>query len=305
MLKPLPRHCPVCDSPQTEVVGPILHPEPALVAGVPLDLGDSPFALRRCSKCGFQFKDPGIDPKKLLDCYAAADSGNWGESPDPRQRKFDILRDTLAQFSPGLRILEVGCFNGAMLEFFGDHWERYGVEPAKAAVELANRRGVTILADTLDNVNGGAETFDAILAIDVLEHVVDPLPFFRRVSELLKPSGVFIVVTGNTKSLAWRMQGSMFWYCSLPEHVSFYDRQSIDELGRLSGLECIEFRELCHKRLPVTRWVSDMLKSTAYVLGRSTGGLGIAPLRRLFVERRGPSIQSAKDHFLGVLRKVG
>jgi SAM-dependent methyltransferase len=297
------RPCPVCESTQTEEIGPILHPQPTHVAGVLLDLGGTRYTLRRCRDCGFQFKDPAIEPAKLLACYEAADSDNWGESPDPWQRQFDVLRESLKKFAPGRRVLDVGCFNGAMLAFFGEEWDRNGVEPARAAVEIAERRGVKVLADTLDNLGPDVEPFDAVLAIDVVEHLVEPLPFFRRISELLKPGGVFILFTGNTSALAWRLQGSMYWYCSLPEHVSFYDRRSLDELGRRSGLTCVDFRELSHKRLPITRWASDMLKCAVYVAGRATGGLGLKPLRRIFVERRGPSVMTAKDHLLCVLRK--
>ncbi len=297
------RPCPICASANLGVVGPILHPQPTMVAGVAIDLGDETFSLRRCLDCGFQFKDPAIDPDKLLACYAAADSDNWGESPDPWQRKFDVLLEVLERHAPGRRILDVGCFNGAMLSYFGESWTRCGVEPSKAAADLARRRGVSVLADTLENINGSVEPFDAILAIDVVEHLVDPLRFFRNVSERLNRGGVFVVLTGNTAALAWQWQGSMYWYCSLPEHVSFYNRGSFEKLGSLSGMDCVECLDLGHKRLPISRWGTDTLKSAIYVTGRALGGFGLTPLRRIFVERRGPSIQTAKDHLICVLRK--
>lgn len=288
---------------QTTVVGPILHPQPTLVAGVPLDLEDATFELRRCNDCQFQFKNPAVDAQKLISCYAAADADNWGESPDPRMRKFDVLRDTLERHATGQRILDVGCFNGAMLQYFGDRWERFGVEPSHAAAELAGQRGIRVLADTLENLPTDERAFDAILAIDVLEHVVEPVPFFRLVSERLKPGGVFVGLTGNTDSLAWRLQGSMYWYCSLPEHVSFYNRASLETVGHLTGFELVACSDLSHKRLPVTRRVADLLKSLGYVAGRAVNGFGVPALRRIFVDRRGPSIQSAKDHLLCVLKK--
>lgn len=298
-----PRSCPVCASPDVTIVGPILHPQPTMVAGVALDLGDEPYWLRRCSRCGFEFKDPVIDARKLLACYAAAQSDNWDESPDPEMRQFGLLRDVAARHAAGRRVLDVGCFNGAMLEYFGDNWERFGVEPSREAAELAGRRGVTVLADTLENLDSSARDFDVILAIDVVEHLVEPVPFFCHVSKRLRPGGIFLLLTGNTDSRAWRMQGSMYWYCSLPEHVSFYNRASLRKLGSVSGLECVECIDLCHKRLSTKRWCLDMVKSAGYVAVRAAKGFGIPALRRMFVERRGPSIQAAKDHLICVLRK--
>jgi SAM-dependent methyltransferase len=267
-------------------------------------LGDVDFELRRCEDCQFEFKDPIVDAEKLLACYAAADAGNWDESPDPWQRKFDVFRDVLQQHARGRRVLDVGCFNGAMLEYFGNDWDRFGVEPSLSAAELAGKRGIRVLSDTLENLPAGEPAFDAIMAIDVLEHVTDPMPFFRLVSKCLAPGGVFIAVTGDTDASAWRWQGSMYWYCSLPEHVSFYNRAALEKAGGMTGMEVIYCSGLCHKRLPRSRHFADSAKSAVYVAGRSVGGFGVPALRRRFVERRGPTIQSAKDHLLAVLRKV-
>lgn len=297
------RRCPVCQFLGTYSVGVIRHPGKPRVAGVELDLGGEDFELRRCPKCGFQFKHPGIDMSELLACYAKAAPDNWGASPDPRYRKYDVLRDVLEKYSSSGRILDVGCFNGAFLAYVGSKWEKYAVEPARAAAEVAEKRGVKVLADTLDGVSNNVSPFDAILAIDVVEHILDPVPFFQRVADLLRPGGIFVMLTGNTGSLAWRLQGSMYWYCSLPEHVSFFDRQSVDEIAKRSGMVCVAFRALRHKRLPVTRWVADVLKSTAYLAVRLTNGFGCIWLRRTIAGRRGPTLMTAKDHMLCVLRK--
>jgi SAM-dependent methyltransferase len=298
------RVCPVCETSSVGTVGPILHPQPALVAGVTVDLGGTEYWLRQCPRCGFQFKDPPIDAEKLLACYAAADSANWELDPDPWQRQFDILGELLAAHAPGRRVLDVGCFNGALLSYLGDGWQRFGVEPSHEAADLARERGVNVLGATLEDLRGDIAAVDAVLAIDVVEHVVEPLPFFQAVRDRLAEGGIFLILTGNTDALAWRLQGSMYWYCSLPEHVSFYNRRALEWIARQVGFEVADFRTLGHKRMSSVRHFSDVAKSAAYIAGRRARGLGIAPLRRLFVERRGPSIQSAKDHLACVLRRI-
>lgn len=303
MTSPSIHACPICDSTNTDIVGPILHPEPALVAGVELMLGSTAYSLWICRECGFQWKDPPIEHEILLACYAAADSDNWQEIPDPHVRQFDLLLNQLKLHAIGRRVLDVGCFNGAMLKYFGDSWDRYGVEPSRSAAELARQRGIQILAATLENIDASIAPFDAILAIDVVEHLVEPLPFFRQVCSRLKSGGVFILLTGNTDALSWRLQKNMYWYCSLPEHLSFYNRSSLDNIGKSVGMDRVECVEVCHKRLPLSRWVRDMIKCGIYLTGRKTHGFGVPQLRCFFTKRRGPSIESANDHLICVFRK--
>jgi SAM-dependent methyltransferase len=303
MTLPIARSCPVCTSTDTVVVGPILHPPVTVAAGVPFELGDSKFTLRRCRRCGFQFKDPTLDAARLIACYTAADAAYWEHSPDPHQRQFDVLLEVAERHAPGRRILDVGCFNGAMLSYFGPSWRRHGIEPSVKAAEVARSRGVDVLASTLDGLDDSHGQFDIITAIDVVEHVVDPLPFFRQVRDRLAPGGVFLLLTGDTSSFAWRMQGGLYWYCSFPEHVSFYDQASLNEIAKLLEMECVDFRSVYHKRTSMMRWISDTFKTTIYLTGRAVRGFGLPPLRRMFVERRGPSVQSAKDHLICVLSK--
>jgi SAM-dependent methyltransferase len=256
-----------------------------------------------CRTCGFQFKDPPIDQDRLMACYTSASADNWELDPDPLIRQFDVLESIVEKHAAGRRILDVGCFNGAMLNYLGAGWQKFGIEPSQAAKRIAEKRGVEVLAPSLEEMEGGV-SFDVVVAMDVVEHLVDPLPFFERVSGLLAPQGIFVILTGDNRSLAWRLQGSKYWYPSLPEHVSFYSRQTLEWIGRNLGLETVEYRRVCHKRLPLRRWISDMVKSAAYIGGRAVRGFGIPPLRRLFVDRRGPTIQAAHDHLINVYRKT-
>jgi SAM-dependent methyltransferase len=296
------RPCPVCGSSRIVARGPILHPRPALVAGMPIDLGDDAYVLARCPVCGFAFKDPPIPEAELLRCYAKASSDHWEERPDPIARSWDTLKHSIEQHAPGRTVLDIGCFNGALLEFLGAGWDRFGVEPSAPAAQMARSRGVNVLGATIDDVPREL-SFDVIVAIDVVEHIADPLPFFRAVARHLRPRGAFIVQTGDLDAWTWRLEGSRYWYCSLPEHVSFYNRRAMTELAARTGMKSVGHLRLPHDRQSVLTRAIELLKNVGYVVGVRLGGFGLPALRRRFVDRRAPGWLTANDHMLHIMRR--
>lgn len=296
--------CPLCGETGAQCIGEILHPFPALVAGVEIDLRNLRFYLLACRACGFQFKDPSIPREALMACYEKASGAHWGENVDPIHRYYDVIAEMIERHASGRRILDVGCFNGSLLMYLGDAWSRHGVEPSLQAARLAKERGITILAPQIDMLPSDTAPFDVITAIDVLEHITDPRPFFSDIHRLLKPGGIFLAVTADTESLSWRIQGSRYWYCSLPEHVSFYSPRVMASVGRQYGSAIVEVQRLSHER---SRWQERLIQRTknlGYVAGGYLRGLGVPSLRRLFVERRAPGWTTATDHMFIVMRRA-
>lgn len=294
-------HCPVCGATDLRVVGPIYHPDPLNVAGVPINVEGLDFRLMRCRSCAFQFKFPQIPEERLLECYLQADSGHWGEEVDARHRNFDRVKAAIDRHSRGRKVLDVGCFTGAFLDYLGPQWERFGVEPSVAAAAVARQRGVQVLGATLADV-AGQEQFDVIVAMDVLEHLIDPAPFFRRIGQLLRPGGIFVASTGDTAAWTWRLQGSRYWYCSyLVEHVSFYCQRTMSVLAAQSGMHSIAHERMSHKREPLGVQFHQALKGVTHALGSRLGWLGIPPLRRKFSRRAGTVWIASHDHMIHVM----
>ena len=299
-----PTRCPVCDGTCVVSVGPIIHPLPTLIAGVPIDLSDREITLWRCADCAFEFKWPPIPEDRLLACYGAAAPDHWGEEVGPRERNFDRIAQTITRHAKGSRILDVGCFTGAFLEYLGPGWDRFGVEPNGRAAQIALSRNVQVIGETIDHIALDA-SYDVVTAMDVVEHIVDPLPFFVRVARFLKPEGILVLTTGNTESWTWRLQQNRYWYCSyIPEHVSFYQRRTMLALAARSGLRSVEQIAISHKRAPLREQVTQAVKGIAFAGGVRLGWLGVPSLRRRFAERAGTNWIAARDHMIHVMRKL-
>lgn len=268
-----------------------------MAAGVPLDLGDTQFSLVQCSQCGVQFKWPPIPRDALNKCYEAASSDNWGADPNPTSRQFDLIRSIAERHANGLNILDIGCFNGAMLKYFGPAWTTFGIEPSHAAAQMASSRGVKVLGPALENVRGSQQQFDVVTAIDVIEHLINPTSFFGAIDDVLKVNGVLILLTADTGSWAWRLEKNKYWYCSLPEHTCFWSRQSIAHLCGINRWKIVHWERLRHQKSPLGQIVVEAGRNLAYVFGDRLRGLGIPKLQHM-LDRSAPVWITARDHFI-------
>jgi SAM-dependent methyltransferase len=211
-------------------------------------LAQRAFVLRRCRTCQFAFvEDPWLDYATI---YDAAYYEGRGADPmvdyhfelaEPK-RTIRALEwagiieviGRLTTLDAKTRWLDFGCGNGGLVRHSRAAvgcatmgFEEGGIVPAARAA------GIPILAPSeLAPLEG---TLDVVTAIEVLEHVVDPLATLRQIRRLLRPGGVFFYTTGN--ALPFRDQ-LLAWSYFTPEiHISLYEPSSLDRALRETGFE--------------------------------------------------------------------
>ena len=105
------------------------------------------------------------------------------------------------------RVLEVGCGTGATLRWLkesGCCQTTVGMELFESAAALARPHVDEVVvgnAEQLVETAFAPESFDLVLCLDVLEHMVEPWAFVAKVDRLLKPGGVLISSIPNTTPL--------------------------------------------------------------------------------------------------------
>jgi 2-polyprenyl-3-methyl-5-hydroxy-6-metoxy-1,4-benzoquinol methylase len=140
------------------------------------------------------------------------------------------------------RVLDVGCGDGRLLEWFSQARgvgpvETFGIEMDEAAAEVARRRGHSVVTGRFEvDRELEAGSFDVIFASHVIEHVDDPVAFAARAAELLRPGGLFVVSTPNIDSRDARRLGAAWGGNHFPRHWTFYDPASIGVLAEKVGL---------------------------------------------------------------------
>lgn len=150
------------------------------------------------------------------------------------------------------RALELGCSHGAFLQQLrGLGWECVGIEPAAEVASRAAERGFDVRVGSLESsVSADTQTFapnsfDAVFAWMVIEHLHDPIATLRVVRELLKPDGMLSLSVPNFGCWEQRAFGR-FWYAlQLPTHLQHFTVASLRRLLEISGFELVE---LIHQR---------------------------------------------------------
>ena len=104
----------------------------------------------------------------------------------------------------GLRLLDIGCGGGLLSEPMARLGAQVvGADAAAKNIEVArihaDQVGLQIdyRAETAESLLAAGESYDAVLAMEIVEHVADPPGFVASCHDLLRPGGVLVMSTLN------------------------------------------------------------------------------------------------------------
>lgn len=108
-------------------------------------------------------------------------------------------RNLVKQFIPShkkLKILDIGCGTGKLMEELGRYGEVYGVDASQEAINFCRQRHLGHLYKSkFPQISPKLhkKRFDLITCLDVIEHISDDKKAMQRISQLLKPNGKLII----------------------------------------------------------------------------------------------------------------
>ena len=110
---------------------------------------------------------------------------------------------------PEKQVLDLGCAGGFMAEALAAKGSQVtGIDPAAKAIDAARAHAEASNLKIRYDVGVGEdlpyerEAFDAVVCVDVLEHVADLNKVLAEVARVLRPGGVFLYDTINCNPLA-------------------------------------------------------------------------------------------------------
>jgi 2-polyprenyl-3-methyl-5-hydroxy-6-metoxy-1,4-benzoquinol methylase len=218
----------------------------------------------RCRACGHRYTDPMPTAHELERMYGDEyfeDGGEWvcgywsGGYLSNEALLRSEARDTLALLpATGPRMLEIGAAGGFFLdEARSTGFDVHGIELNRTMADWGRLHlGLDMVCTSFEAAEIPEESFDVVVAQDVLEHVREPREFVEHVARILTPGGVFLVRGPLEQSwkdrfyLAvrrWLHRG--FIVVSLPPyHLQGFVRRSFRQVVEASGMAVTSFRAM-------------------------------------------------------------
>lgn len=159
----------------------------------------------------------------------------------------------------GVKLLDLGCGAGLFAEPMARLGaDVVGVDPAPSAIEAARRHAeetgasLAYRAATVEELVGEERRFDAVSAMEVIEHAADPKAFVAAAAALLRPGGLFLASTLNRtlKSFALAIVGAEYVLRWLEPGThrweQFVTPVELTALARAAGLRRVSLRGIVY-----------------------------------------------------------
>ncbi len=177
----------------------------------------------------------------------------------------------------GLRLLDIGCGGGLLSEPMARLGAQVvGADAAPKNIEVArlhaDQVGLAIdyRAETAEALLAAGERFDAVLAMEIVEHVAEPAAFVRTCHDLLHPGGVLVMSTLNrtARSFAAAIVGAEWVMRWLPrgthEWSRFITPEELSAMMQTAGLRVVDRRGMVFNPLSWGWSLSDRDMSVNY-----------------------------------------
>src|SRR5260370_34448116 len=132
-----------------------------------------------------------------------------------------------------------------------------------SAVRFCRSRGFDVEQGTLtEEYVGRRAPFDAVVMLDVVEHLLEPDRVMELLCRAMKPGGKLLLSTGDWESGLSRIMGRNWRLMTPPQHTFFFSPRTMSAMLARVGFDVIEYWK---------PWKSVPFDLVLYQLGRIMG----------------------------------
>jgi 2-polyprenyl-3-methyl-5-hydroxy-6-metoxy-1,4-benzoquinol methylase len=216
----------------------------------------------RCykNKKGFYEIKPRPSISELKSYYSSKyfqeGRGSYEVRYDKRELKWIVQKSKFKLFlankflsskkNKSLSVLDVGCGEGFCMDaFLKNGWKVEGIDFSNEGLKQKNPHLIRFLEKgdielEIEKKIKDNKTYDCVLLLNVLEHVLKPIDLLKKLRKLIKKKGVLLITVPNDFSKAQKMAQKLklinhsFWVAP-PDHLQYFDNISLARLAKHCG----------------------------------------------------------------------
>jgi len=263
--------CPICGE-----TGKFSYTGKDLLMGLPGD-----FNYATCNTCETVYQTPTPDPETISSFYPDGyDPYQPGQAKERNALQKAVLHtiygykhlssrlpDWIGQLAGTIayrnsipyktdgHLLDVGCGGGKfLLSMQRLGWRVEGVEFNSSATQTCRELGLEVFQGELSAANFPDNHFDVVTARHVIEHIATPKPFITEIFRILKPGGVMVLITPNSKALGRNWFGTNWYANEVPRHLFLFASNNLQLLTTQIGFQKIAIRTSSSPKIFLNSW---------------------------------------------------
>ena len=206
-----------------------------------------------CSRCQTLFLNPPPSSKFLNHYYRC--EFQYATSPKDensiRKQAKKIIHN-LQKINPqATNILDIGSGWGFLLDEARKlGLKTIGVEPSRQLADFSIRKlKLKVVNTPLEKFyDSNHSKFDLIVMSHVIEHVLHPAEFLRKVAYLLSKEGVLYIETPNLDSWLFRVEQENYPFLTPPDHLWIFSPKSFFYLTNSTSLRLLRLDTYSHSQ---------------------------------------------------------
>lgn len=230
------------------------------------EISDFVFSVVKCKACGLAFVNPRPVEADMGKFYTS--HYHDSHTQDGQSQRYAYFYDFIKKYRTNKkneRILDVGCSAGGFLKVCSDNqMDTYGAEYHKPAI--GNPYNLKIQYGNFAAMDFEPDFFDMVTAWAVFEHLHDPMSYFKKVQQVLKPGGYFFMLVPNLNSI-----GSRFAYEEdVPRHLFFFSKRTLRQYAEKINFKICDFvfTDECYRGDGISVFSKQLFRLLGIPVGR-------------------------------------